>query len=160
LKRAGITLPEVLIALIIMVLGILPVLTLYGSEDRESAFIGQKLMVANHLRELADQTQSTLFARHFADGAFEDPKPGEPVVEKVLGGTEVGLKVKQRIQVYPSDKVAGLYVLRVQAQWVDPTGSLPGVREHVLQRLVADPEFGSRRSTWPPVARAAAVVGP
>lgn len=158
--RRGITLVEVLIALIIMVLGILPVLGLYGSEDRESAFIGQKLMVANHLRELADQTQSTLFARHFADGAFEEPRQGEPAIEKVLGGTEVGLKIKQRIQLYPSDKVPGLYVLRVQAQWVDPTGSLPGVREHVLQRLVADPEFGSRHTAWPPVARAVSVVGP
>lgn len=153
--REGITLTEVLIALFIMVLGILPVLTLQSTEDRESAFIGQKLMVANHLRELADQTQSTLFARHFRDGAYE-----EPLTEKALGGPAIGLKVKQRVQVYPSDKVPGLYVLRVEAHWTDPTGSLKGVREHVLQRLVTDPEFGSRHTTWPPVARSAAVVGP
>ena len=69
--RSGITLAEILIAMLVMVLGILPVLTLFSSEDRETAFIGQKLIVETYLHELADLTQSSYIGEHFSRGAFD-----------------------------------------------------------------------------------------
>lgn len=155
INRRGITLTEVMIAVLVMVLGILPVLTLFSSEDREAAFIGQKLVVQNYLRELADLTQSHCIAQHFTRGAFEEgPRP------YVLPGAGDGIPITERVQVFPSEKVPGLYSLRVEARWTDPTGQLPGVREQVLTRFVCDPDFGTRHTAWPPAASPATVVNP
>lgn len=153
--RSGITLTEVMIAILVMVLGIVPVLTLFSSEDRETAFIGQKLVVQNYLRELADRAQSECIAQHFTRGAYEDgPRKAE------LPGMGDGMSLTERIQFFPSEKVPGLYLLRVEAHWTDPTGQLPGVREQVLTRLVCDPVFGTRHTAWPPGASPATVVTP
>ena len=140
--------------MLVMVLGILPVLTLFGSEDKEAAFIGQKLVVQNYLRELADLTQSTIILDHFASGAFEKP------AAKVYAGGDAkdGFEITQRVQFFPMEKTPGLYTLRVEAHWADPTGTLPGVREQVLTRLICDPDFGTRHAVWPPGS--AATVAP
>jgi len=153
--RSGITLAEILIAMLVMVLGILPVLTLFSSEDRETAFIGQKLIVETYLHELADLTQSSYIGEHFSRGAFDSGPQ-----DQLLPAAGDGVKVTQRVQIYPSEKVSGLYVMRVEAHWKDPTGQLPGMREQVLTRLMADPDWGTRHTTWPPGSTAAAVVGP
>jgi hypothetical protein len=153
-KRHGITLTEVMIAMLVMVLGIMPLLTLFSQEDRESSFIGQKLIVQNYLRELADQTQSTCIAEHFTRGAFEvGPR------EAILPQAGDGVKITERIQMIFSDKVPGLYTLRIEAHWKDPTGVLPGVREQILTRLMCDPDFGTRHTQWPPGSTAATVGG-
>ena len=154
-SRSGITLTEVMIAMLVMVLGIVPVLTLFGQEDRETAFVGQKLVVETYLRELADETQSNCIADHFQKGAYEIGTQ-----ETILPAAGDGVKITQRIQFFPSEKVAGLYVLRVEAHWKDPTGQLQGIREQVMTRLVADPDWGTRHTQWPPGSTAAAVTGP
>lgn len=153
--RRGITLTEVLIAILVMVLGILPVLTLFSSEDRESAFIGQKLIVQNYLRELADLTQSNCITQHFQRGAFEE---GPRVVTVAAVGD--GLKLTERIQFFPTEKKPGLYVLRVEAHWTDNTSTVQSVREQVLTRLVCDPDYGTRHTAWPPGVSPATVVTP
>lgn len=153
--RSGITLTEVMIAMLVMVLGILPVLTLFSSEDRESSFIGQKLVVQNYLRELADLAQSNCITQHFARGAFEEG----PREVKLPAVGDNG-KLTERIQFFYVDRVPGLYVLRVEAHWQDPTGQLPGVREQVLTRLICDPDFGTRHTAWPPGASPATVATP
>jgi hypothetical protein len=137
--RAAITLVEVLLGIVILVLGLVPVLTLYSSEERESAFISQKLLVTNHLRELADRTQSECITSRFARRAFEHgPR------ERALGGAGAGLSIFERVQVYPSEESPGLWVVRVEARWQDPSGALSGWREQVMLRLICDPEWGSR----------------
>ena len=144
-----------MIAVLVMVLGILPVLTLFGSEDRESAFIGQKLVVQNYLRELADMTQSNCITQHFQRGAFEEgPR------QVALAAVGEGAKITERIQFFPSEKSPGLYVLRVEAHWADPTSNTHAVREQVLTRLVCDPDYGTRHTQWPPGVTPATVVGP
>lgn len=153
--RRGVTLTEVLIAILVMVLGILPVLTLFSSEDRESAFIGQKLIVQNYLRELADLTQSNCITQHFQRGAFEEgPR------EVTIASIGEGLKITERIQFFFSEKVPGLYTLRVEAHWSDNTSHVPAVREQVLTRLICDPDFGTRHTQWPPGVSPATVVKP
>jgi hypothetical protein len=153
--RRGITLTEVLIAVLVMVLGILPVLTLFSSEDRESAFIGQKLVVHNYLRELADLTQSACITNHFQRGAFEEG-PRQVTVAAVGDG----IKVTERVQFFPTEKVPGLYVLRVEAHWTDNTSNVNAVREQVLTRMICDPDYGTRHTAWPPGVSPATVVTP
>lgn len=153
--RSGITLTEVLIAVLVMVLGILPVLTLFSSEDRESAFIGQKLVVHNYLRELADLTQSNCITQHFQRGAFEEG-PRQVTIASVGDG----IQITERVQFFFNEKVPGLYTLRVEAHWPDNTSTVPVVREQVLTRFICDPDYGTRHTAWPPAVSPATVVTP
>lgn len=143
--RRGLTLVEVLIGLGVLVTGVLPCLLLFSGHERESALIGQRLVVANHLRELADRTSSECIAGHFRQAAFE-----RGPATRVIGFSETGLSVQERAQFWPSEIVPGLYLLRVEVRWKDPTGSFPGPHELSHVRLVADPEWGSRHHEWPP----------
>lgn len=135
--RHGFSLTEVLVGLTIAVLASVPILTLYQGEERESALTVRHLLVANRLRELVDRTRSECIRDHFRHRAYE--RASLPVGI----GAGCGLRIAERVQVMPALRTAGLYLVRAEAKFSDPTGGLPGEREMVLEQLVADPEWGA-----------------
>jgi hypothetical protein len=127
-----------MIALVILVLAVVPILSLYEGEEKESMLIGQRLLVANYLKELTDRTQSACIQEHFSRKAFEQ---GPFTVHIDTGGA--GVSITQRVQFMPAVQTAGLFMIRVEGQWRDPLG----VKNMVLMRMVTDPEWGFRHGT-------------
>lgn len=134
-QRRGLTLLEVLVGVVILVLGVLPSIGLFSQEERESRLVAQKLMAATHLRERADQIQSRVITERFEVAAFE-----EGPVMRTLGEGAGSITVQERVQFWRCDQTPGLFQLRVEARWQDKVGGLTGWREHVVMRLIADPE--------------------
>ncbi|MBI4860238.1 MAG: hypothetical protein HY815_08240 [Candidatus Riflebacteria bacterium] len=145
MRRAssGLSLLEVLIASTILVIGAIPILGLFQTEEKEAVLIAQRLLVSNYLREVADRTQSVCIAARFDRRAFEEgPRTVNP-------GGSGGLTIVERIQFHPAAQTPGLFNLRVEGRWKDPTGNFHGWRQIVLERLIADPDWGTRHGRGP-----------
>lgn len=127
MNRRGLTVLEVLIGVILLVLGAIPLLALFQSQEQETGLIVERLMVTNHLRRELDRLESRSIATRFTSPTVRE---GPAAVH--VGGKREGITVQVTRQLEPSDLVPGLSEARVTARWKD--------RELDLTRLVADPE--------------------
>lgn len=146
----GLTVLEVLIGVTLLVLGVVPVLALFSSQEQESGIIAERLLVTNHLRRQLDRLESRAVATHFAQ-----PSIAEGPQAAMVGGKTEGLALEEKLELAPSDLVPGLYEAKVSATWQDPTGKATARRDLSLTRLVVDPERGAAHRDWPPRAPAA-----
>jgi hypothetical protein len=138
-NRHALTLLEVLVGVSIFLIGVAPLLGLFSGQERESQFVGERLLVVNRLRSLLDLVQCRYISEHFMTPSTDT---GER--EYTIGGGERPLKIHERVRTRTSDQTPGLVKIEVSASWQDPTGTVVGTHVQTLERLIADPEWGSR----------------
>lgn len=146
MNRKGLTVLEVLIGVVLLVLGSIPVLALFGSQEQETGLIAERLLVINHLRRQLDRLESHAVATRFAVPVFTPP-----AAQVHVGGKALGITIDESRSLEPSPVQRGVFEARVIARWQDPTGKTPGFRQLELARLICDPERGAAHRTWPPV---------
>jgi hypothetical protein len=147
----GMTVLEIVIGIVLFLIGLVPVLTLFSGQERETQLVGEKLLVVNRLRSLLDLVHCRYIAGHFPQAKMEvAPR------EHVIGGADHPFVIEETIQAEPSKETPGLFRVMVHARWKDPTGNIQGTHEQSLQRLIADPEWGARHEG--PTARAPGTV--
>jgi hypothetical protein len=146
-RGLGMSVLEIVIGTVVFLIGIIPVLSLFSGQERETQLVGEKLLVVNRLRSLADLVHCRYIAAHFPQAKMEvAPR------EHVIGGDDHPFIIEEQLSCEPSKETPGLFRVKVKARWKDPTGTIAGPHEQSLQRLIADPEWGSRHEG--PTARA------